>query len=69
MSRSSDYRLLLTRGRKAGLTASEINSALAGRAAAAGEQTPGQPDANGFMHGIDERGHMTTQPIDEAARE
>ena len=63
MSRRTDYRLLLSRGRKAGLSSAELNSALSSHAANASEQALGQPDANGFLHGIDEHGHMTSRPI------
>ena len=70
MSRTTDYRRLLSRGRKAGLTSAELNSALSNRAVSAGERVSGQPDANGFLHGIDERGHMTIYPaVDDTPRE
>ncbi len=59
MPRSSDYHLLLSRGRKAGLTTRELYSALATQPAGAGEQVPGQTDCNGYVPGVDEQGRRT----------
>jgi hypothetical protein len=59
MLRSSDYHLMLSRGRKAGLTTRELYSALATQPAVPGEQAPGQADCNGFVAGVDAQGHRT----------
>jgi hypothetical protein len=63
MPRTSDYNLLLSRGRKAGLTTRELYSALATQPAVGGEQTLGQADCNGFVAGVDEQGRRTWSQI------
>src|SRR3954452_5762202 len=50
----SNYQSLLSRGRKAGLTTRELNSALARRPVSGEEQSPGQPDGNGSVWTINE---------------
>jgi hypothetical protein len=63
MLRASDYHLMLSRGRKAGLTTRELYSALAMQPAVGGDRAPGQSDCNGFVWGVDEQGRRTwTQP-------
>jgi hypothetical protein len=59
MLRASDYHLMLSRGRKAGLTTRELYSALAMQPAVAGEQSPGQADCNGYVPGVDQLGRRT----------
>ena len=61
--RSSDYHSMLSRGRKAGLTARELNSAFVMQPVAGGEQPPGQPDCNGFISGVDAQGRRTYTPV------
>jgi hypothetical protein len=68
MVRSSEYHLMLSRGRKAGLTARELNSAFVMRPVVGGEHQPGQADCNGFISGVDAQGHRTLTPISEAPR-
>lgn len=68
MMYNSSYQSLLSRGRKAGLTARELNSALSMRPVQGHEQQPGHTDCNGFLTGIDARGHRTARPADDAAR-
>ena len=68
MMHHSSYHLLLSRGRKAGLTTRELNSALASRPVLVHDQQPGQPDCNGFVAGIDAQGHRTYRPSDETPR-
>jgi hypothetical protein len=52
----SNYQSLLNRGRKAGLTTRELNSALASRPVSGEEQSPGRPDCNGSVWTINEHG-------------
>jgi hypothetical protein len=68
MPRTSDYQLLLNRGRKAGLTTRELYSALATQPAVGGEQIPGQPDCNGYVAGVDEQGRRTWSQVGVARR-
>jgi hypothetical protein len=68
MRSQSTYHLLLSRGRKAGLTARELNSALSSRPVEGDEQQPGQADCNGYVSGIDARGHRTVRPASETPR-
>ena len=62
MMQSSNYHLLVSRGRKAGLTTRELNSALSMRPVLGHEQLPGQSDCNGFVSGVDARGYRTYRP-------
>jgi hypothetical protein len=55
MLHRSNYQTLLHRGRKAGLTAQELNSALASQPILSEEQQ-GQPDCNGYVWTINENG-------------
>jgi hypothetical protein len=66
--RSSDYHLMLSRGRKAGLTARELCSALTVQPVVGGEQVPGQPDCNGFISGVDAQGHRTYTQVGKTPR-
>jgi hypothetical protein len=68
MLRSSDYHLMLSRGRKAGLTARELNSALALQPVVGGEQLPGQTDCNGFVSGVDAQGRRTFTQVGKPLR-
>jgi len=62
MTYCSDHHLLLSRGRKAGLTASELSSALSACPVQGKERLLGQADGNGFVSGTDSGGHRTQQP-------
>jgi hypothetical protein len=64
MMHQSHYHQLLSRGRKAGLTSRELNSALSIHPVG-GDEQPGQADCNGYVSGIDTRGHRTYQPAAE----
>jgi hypothetical protein len=66
MMRHSDYHLLVSRGRKAGLTTRELNSALSSRPVLGSEQQPGQLDCNGYVTGIDANGHRTFRQAGQA---
>ncbi len=68
MMNRSYYHLLLSRGRKAGLTTHELNSALSARPLLGEEVQPGQTDCNGFICGIDARGIRTIRPAGEVPR-
>ncbi len=59
----ADYRTLLNRGRKAGLTTSELYSALVTRPIEGRGPGPGQADANGFAPGFDHRGQRVYRPV------
>jgi hypothetical protein len=62
MSRS-DYRTLIDRGRKAGLSTSELYQAMATRPPEASDQGLGQADGNGFVSGYDQGGHRVYRPL------
>jgi hypothetical protein len=64
MMRHRDYNLMLSQGRKAGLTSRELNSALSMQPVEGGEQ-PGQPDCNGYISEIDASGHRTLRQADQ----
>ena len=68
MMSHSHYHLLLSRGRKAGLTTRELNSALSVHPVAGDEQQPGHADCNGYVSGIDANGHRTVRPVDPLPR-
>jgi hypothetical protein len=55
------YRRMLDRGRKAGLTASELYRALASRRTP-GDEPIGRPDSNGYVPRVDQNGNRTYQP-------
>ena len=63
MSRPHDYQHQLNQARKAGLNAREIISAQAGQPPTG--DAPTQPDANGVISPVDERGHRTCKSADE----
>ncbi|MGL4555737.1 MAG: hypothetical protein ACRC33_31605 [Gemmataceae bacterium] len=64
MSRHQDSQHRLTQARKAGLNAREINSALSAQPATA--DAASDTDANGFVWSIDENGHRTCKPANDA---
>jgi hypothetical protein len=66
MSRT-DYRTLLNRGRKAGLSTAELYSAIAARPVAGGDQ-PGQADANGYTASLSPQGRSVYRPLDTPRR-
>ena len=45
----TDYRTLIARGRKAGLTTNELYAALSARPPEGGDEQPGQSDSNGYV--------------------
>ncbi len=62
----SDYHTLINRGRKAGLGATELYQALAGRPPEEGDHNPGQADCNGFVLGYNQAGQRIYRPIDNS---
>lgn len=68
MLNQSAYHQLLNRGRKAGLNARELISALSIRPVVGTEQLPGQSDCNGYISDVDARGHRTYRPVSEPPR-
>jgi hypothetical protein len=57
----SDYRTLISRGRKAGLRTSELYTALTTRPPERHE-SDGQADGNGFISAYDDRGQRVYRP-------
>jgi hypothetical protein len=57
----SNYLALINRGRKAGLTTSELYSAMATRPAEGADQAPGRLDVNGFVSSF-EAGRRVIRP-------
>lgn len=68
MSRSSDYRRLLDRGRKAGLNTRELYSAMSARPSEGVDLSPGQNDGNGYVSSFDQKGRLVFHPVDLGSR-
>jgi hypothetical protein len=64
----TDYRTLIARGRKAGLTTGELYAALAARPPEGADQQPGQSDGNGYTHGYNRLGQRIFRPIANQGR-
>jgi hypothetical protein len=60
--RQTDYRTLVSRGRKAGLGTAELYRALASRPSAETDQGMGQADSNGFVAGFNHAGQRVYRP-------
>ncbi len=58
-----NHQTLINWGRKAGLSTSELYSALAARRPEAGDQVGGQADGNGFVSDYGEKGQRVFRPI------
>ncbi len=58
----TDYRVLIDRGRKAGLGTAELYQAIAARQPEAGEVTPGEADGNGFVPVFNGEGRRIFRP-------
>ena len=63
MSHTSNYQTLLNRGRKAGLTTTELYSAMAARTAEGGDPSMGQTDSNGFAQNYNKDGKRVYRPV------
>jgi hypothetical protein len=59
----TDYRTLLSQGRKAGLRTSELYSAMSARRVGDADQGPGQADCNGFVSSYNQAGQRIYRPI------
>lgn len=68
MSLSTDYRTLINRGRKAGLSTRELYSAMSGAHIESSEQGAGQADSNGFVASFDQYGRRVYQPLSSYRR-
>jgi hypothetical protein len=68
MPRNSNYRTLINRGRKAGLTTGEIYSAMATRPTEGTDLSQGELDGNGFVTSYDAKGRRVIQPVDKESR-
>lgn len=63
MSLTNDYRTLINRGRKAGLSTRELYSAISAAPVEGSGQVSGQTDCNGFVSSIDAQGRRTYHPL------
>jgi hypothetical protein len=63
----TDYRILLDRGRKAGLKTSELYTALSSRPPEASDFSRGHADGNGFVPSYNARGQRVFLPGDKSA--
>jgi hypothetical protein len=54
---------LIDRGRKAGLSTSELYTALSSRRAESGDRPAGSSDGNGFVSGMGSQGRHTYRPL------
>jgi hypothetical protein len=64
----TDYRLLIDRGRKAGLRTSELYTALASRQPDIHDPLDGQADGNGFVVERTPEGRPTYRPLPQTHR-
>jgi hypothetical protein len=64
----TDYRTLINRGRKAGLSTEELYNAIAARPPEVSDQSTGQTDGNGFVTGYDPEGRRVFRPASGASR-
>jgi hypothetical protein len=63
-----DYHTLINRGRKAGLTTSELYGAMASRRPEGMDPAGRQADCNGFVSSYDQAGHRVYHPINATER-
>jgi hypothetical protein len=62
--RHTDYRTLIDRGRKAGLTTSDLYNAMTARRPEASDRNFGESDGNGFVPGFGNRGQNVFHPVE-----
>lgn len=67
MSRSDD-RILIDRGRRAGLTTAELYAAMAMRPPEGHDRHPGQTDSNGYISDVDSSGHRVYRHAGDGPR-
>ncbi len=63
MGLNTHYQLLITRGRKAGLTTRELYSAMAGRPVEGSDDLLGRADCNGYVPSISPQGQRIYRPL------
>jgi hypothetical protein len=63
MTHATDYRTLLNRGRKAGLTTAELYSAMSTRSSEGGDPLLGEADTNGFAQNYTKDGKRVYRPV------
>jgi hypothetical protein len=63
MTHATDYRTLLNRGRKAGLTTAELYSAMSTRSSEGGDPLLGETDSNGFAQNYTKDGKRVYRPV------
>lgn len=68
MISNSDYRAMINRGRKAGLTTGELYSAMTPRSGEGSDITPGVLDGNGFVTAFDQQGRRIFRPVGQTNR-
>ena len=68
MAHQSNYRLLINRGRKAGLNTRELYSAMGSGPAEGTDLTQGQLDGNGFVSSYDAQGRRIFVPVNQTSR-
>lgn len=66
--RYTDHRLLVDRGRKAGLGTAELYSALGAHRPAAGSRSAAETDGNGFIAAYDGSGRRFPRPAGSPGR-
>jgi hypothetical protein len=69
MTQPTNYRAMINRGRKAGLTTAELYSALATRPGEGSDLTPGTVDGNGFVTTYDNQGRRIFRPVGQTHRQ
>lgn len=68
MSLTTDYRTMINRGRKAGLTTRELYSAMSTRPMEGSDQILGQSDCNGFVSSFNQHGQRVYLPLGKGRR-
>jgi hypothetical protein len=68
MSLTTDYRTLISRGRKAGLSTRELYSAISARPGEGFDQALGRSDTNGYVSSINQHGQRVYRPLGSPQR-
>lgn len=63
MSLTTDYHILISRGRKAGLTTRELYAAMAARRVEGTDAGLGRSDCNGFVSSVNPQGQHVYRPL------
>jgi hypothetical protein len=63
MSHTTSYHTQINRGRKAGLTTSELYSAMSARTSEGGDPVVGATDGNGFAQNYNKDGKRIYRPV------